>query len=274
MIYLNPVEQVITRSTLVSMRLLNQANPIHQIIAVVKNNPAAFGSFAIDGQLRGTDFKPHPTDPAYAYAQIRVEQGPHTITCDTPFNAIAYGFSELESYGYSAGTNLSDLYQYVTVENDHSPINFPASCRSSPFRLAMTFPYQPERIEWIFGAALNALGIRDTLILNPAFDTSFIVDGGLRLYRYRQKRTHRIDRPGTYPIRIKLINPTSDGCSGEQEVNYDFQVFEKPVAVRSCFIISPVRQRTAATALFPIHPQPVHPQPGADRYRKLYRYQG
>lgn len=230
MIFLNPVEQVITRSTLVSMRLLNSGNAIHNIMAVVKNDPAAIASFAIDGQSHAAAFTEHPADPAYAYAQIGVEQGPHTITCDTPFNAIAYGFSEKESYGYSAGTNLSDLYQYVTVENDHSPVNIPASCRNSPFRLAMTFPYQPERIEWVFGPALNALGIRDTLILNPAFDTSWTVNGGLRLYRYRLKKTLRIDRPGTYPIIVKLINPTSDGCTGEQEVHYDFQVFEKPAA--------------------------------------------
>lgn len=230
MIYLNPVEQVITRSTLTSMRLLSTANAMHQIMAVVKNDPAAIASFAIDGQSRADVFVTHPADPGYAYAHIRVEQGPHTVTCDTPFNAIAYGFSENESYGYSAGTNLSDLYQYVTVENDHSPVNIPASCRNSPFRLAMTFPYQPERIEWIFGPALNTLGIRDTLILNPVYDTTWTVDGGLRLYRYRLKKTLRIDRPGTWPIRVKLINPTSDGCTGEQEVNYDFQVFEKPAA--------------------------------------------
>lgn len=230
MIFLNPVEQAITRSTLVSMRLLTEVNVVHRILAVVKNDPAAIASFAIDGVSRAGSFTTHPADPAYAYAQITVSQGAHTIDCDTPFNAIAYGFAAKESYGYSAGTQLSDLYQYVTVENDHSSLNMPASCRNSPFRLSMTFPYQPERIEWIFGPSLNALGIRDTLVLSPVHDTSWTINGGLQLYRYRLRKTLSIDRPGIYPIRVKLVNPTSDGCTGEQEVNYDFQVFEKPAA--------------------------------------------
>ncbi|MBO9631929.1 MAG: gliding motility-associated C-terminal domain-containing protein [Chitinophagaceae bacterium] len=230
MIFLNPVEQVITHSTLVSMRLLNAANEAHYVNALVKNSPAAINSFTIDGQSRAADFHPHPIDPNYAYAQIPVAQGTHTLACDTPFNAVAYGFSQNESYGYSAGTNLSDLYQYVTVENDNSSVNFPASCRNSPFGLAMTFPYQPARINWVFGSALNALGIRDTLIDNPLYDSTWALDGGLRLYRYRLKRVHWIDRPGIYNIRVKMINPTSDGCTGEQEIDYEFQVFEKPSA--------------------------------------------
>ncbi len=105
------------------MRLLTEVNAIHKIMAVVKNDPAAIASFVIDGQSYASSFTTHPADPAYAYANITVEQGAHTITCDTPFNAIACGFAQKESYGYSAGTNLSDLYQYVTVENDHSPVN-------------------------------------------------------------------------------------------------------------------------------------------------------
>ncbi|QEC45017.1 PKD domain-containing protein [Pseudobacter ginsenosidimutans] len=230
MILLNPVEQVITHATMLSMRLINDANPIHFINVLLKNQPAAINSFTLDGQFRASDFQPHPVDSRYAYAQIRVEQGTHTIACDTPFNAIAYGFSQNESYGYSAGTNLSDLHQYVTVENDHSPINIPASCRNSPFGLAMTFPYQPAMIHWIFGTELNALGIRDSLINNPVYDSTWLVDGGVRLYRYRLKREHRISRPGNYAIRIQVINPTSDGCTGEQLINFDFQVFEKPVA--------------------------------------------
>lgn len=230
MIFLNPVEQVINHSTLVSMRLINAAYAAHYINVLVKNSPAAINSFTLDGQPQASGFHPHPADPAYAYAQIQVEQGTHTIACDTPFNAIAYGFSQNESYGYSAGTNLSDLYQYVTVENDHSPINFPASCKNSPFSLAMTFPYQPARISWIFGTQLNALGIRDTTINNPVYDSTWTLDGGLRLYRYRLKRVQRINQAGHYTIRVRVVNPTSDGCTGEQEIGYEFQVFEKPIA--------------------------------------------
>src|SRR5262249_54076613 len=75
-----------------------------------------------------------------------------------------------------------------------------------------------------------ALGIRDTVINNPVFDSTWQVNGGVQLFRYRLKREERINRPGIYHIRIQVINPTSDGCTGEQEIAYDFQVFEKPAA--------------------------------------------
>jgi gliding motility-associated-like protein len=39
-----------------------------------------------------------------------------------------------------------------------------------------------------------------------------------------------INAVGTYPIKVLAQNPTSDGCSGEQEINYDLQVFDPPVA--------------------------------------------
>ena len=52
-------------------------------------------------------FLPHPYDTTYYYAKIRVESGfSHTISSDKAFNAIAYGMSDGESYGYNAGTNI------------------------------------------------------------------------------------------------------------------------------------------------------------------------
>lgn len=229
MIYLNPVEQTINRVTLTSMNLVSNANVMHFINAIVKNSPAAINTFTIDGAAYAGSFRTHPSAPEYAYAQIPVNFGTHTILCDTPFNAIAYGFSRTESYGYSAGTNLKDLYQFVSIQNNFTTINFPASCKNSTFKIAMTFPYEPTQLKWIFGPALNALGIRDSTILNPVADSSWIVDGRT-LYRYRLNKSYQVGTPGSYTVLIKADNPTSDGCSGEQEIEYDLQIFEKPAA--------------------------------------------
>lgn len=232
MIFLNPVEQTLNHTTLTSMVMGSTAFEMHFINVVIRNNPEAINTFAIDGRNVSGEFRPHPSDPAYAYAQLDLGNTPgtHTLHCDSGFNAIAYGFSQNESYGYSAGTNLSDLYQYITVQNDHGAINFPAGCKSSPFSLAMTFPYEPTRIQWIFGSQLNAMGVRDSTINNPVFDSSWTIDGGLTLYRYKLKRPDKVATPGTYPIRVKVVNPSLGGCSGEQEIRFDFQVFDKPVA--------------------------------------------
>ncbi len=228
MIYLNPVEQTISDVTLTSMRLItNSTQNLHFINIVVKNTPDALGSMKLDGVAIGSSFTPLPQDPNYAYTQATVAIGTHRIVCDSGFNAIAYGFAGTESYGYSAGTNLKDLYQYVSIDNQYATVNFPAGCKNSPLKFSMTFPYQPTEVKWAFGTALNAFGITDTTITAPVFDSTWVVNGRT-LYRYKINKVYTVSAVGTYPIKIIATNPTTDGCSGEQEVNYDLQIFDKP----------------------------------------------
>lgn len=225
MIYLNPVEQTISKVTLNSMQPASATNiNQHFINVIVKNDPAAINTFKIDGAVYTSSFQPHPNAAGYSFARIQVSQGAHTLTCDTPFNAIAYGFGANESYGYSAGTNLKDLYQFVSISNDYGTVNFPAGCKGSPFKFAMTFPYQPTTITWQFGGLFA-----DTTIANPVFDSTWIVNGRT-LYRYKLNKTYILNTTGTYPISIIANNPTADGCSGLQEIEYDLQVFDNPVA--------------------------------------------
>jgi gliding motility-associated-like protein len=224
MIYLNPVEQTISDVTLTSMRLINTGNNVHYINVVVKNVAGALNSIKLDGAFIGSGFIPLPQDPSYAYSQLTVSLGTHRIVCDSGFNAIAYGFANTESYGYSAGTNLKDLYQYVTVDNQYAIVNFPAGCKNSPLKFSMTFPYQPTQIQWIF----NGL-IPDTTVTAPVYDSTWIVNGRT-LYRYKLKKSYTVATSGTYPIKVVATNPTADGCTGEQEIDYDLQIFDPPVA--------------------------------------------
>ncbi len=224
MIYLNPVEQTINDVTLTSMRLVNIGSNIHHINIVVKNLPQALNSIKLDGANIGAGFVALPQDPAYAYRQLTVSQGTHRIVCDSGFNAIAYGFANTESYGYSAGTNLKDLYQYISIENKYAVMNFPAGCKKSPLKFAMTFPYQPTQVKWQFNGLFP-----DTIIKKPVYDSSWMVNGRT-LYRYRLNKSYTIAVSGTYPIRIMAINPTTDGCTGEQEIDYDLQIFDPPTA--------------------------------------------
>jgi gliding motility-associated-like protein len=229
MIYLNPVEQTIDKVTLNSLQpATGTAITEHFLNIVVKNSPGAINSFKIDG-ANFAAFSSVPNDPDFSYAQVNVLRGTHTITCDTPFNIIAYGFGNAESYGYSGGTNLRDLYQFVTVQNQFATVNFPAACKNSPFKFSMTFPYAPTEIKWIFGPALNALGINDTTITAPVADSTYVLDGRtLRLYRLN--RFNIISVPGTYPIKVRALNPLGDGCNNDQEIDYDLEVFAPPVA--------------------------------------------
>ena len=224
MLYLNPVEQTISNVTLNSMQPSANTNiNEHHINVVCRNTPEITGSFKIDGVPTGA-FKVLGSNSAYAYAQVTVAQGTHTLTCDSGFNAIAYGFGSAESYGYSAGTNLKDLYQFVSVQNQYATVSFPAACRNSPFKFSMVLPYKPLSLKWVFNGLFN-----DTTVFNPVSDSSWTVNDKT-LYRYKLDRFYSIGNLASYPITIFANNPTSDGCSGEQEINYDLQIFERPAA--------------------------------------------
>ena len=227
MIYLNPLEQTINNVTLYSSQFYQITQ--HFLNIVIKNQGTALSSLKLDGTPISGSFSAVTLDPTYSFARIQVTAGTHTITSDSGFNAIAYGFGMAESYGYSAGTNLKDLYQFVTIQNEYGIVNFPAGCKNSPLRFAMTFPYQPTQIKWNFGATLNGMGLNDTTINTPVFDSSWIINGRT-LYRYKLNRVSTITASGTYPIKVIANNPTSDGCSGEQEIDYDLQIFDPPSA--------------------------------------------
>ena len=227
MIYLNPIEQTIDKATLYCSSNFNITS--HFLNVSIKNTGTGLSSFKLDGLSQGAAFAPVPQDPTYSYARFNISAGTHNITADSGFNAIVYGFGSAESYGYSAGTNLKDLYQFVSVNNQYATVNFPAGCKNSPLKFSMTFPYQPTQIQWVFGTALNGMGLSDTTITVPVFDSTWVVNNRT-LYRYKLEKYFAIATSGTFPIKVIATNPTSDGCSGEQEIDYDLQIFDPPVA--------------------------------------------
>jgi len=230
MIVLNPVEQNIDKVTLVSSNLYAAGIQVHHLQVIMRNGGTGISSFKLDGASVAGSWTVHPSDPAYSYIYLgNVSQGYHTLSSDSGFNALAYGYASAESYGYSAGANVKDLYQFVTIKNQYATVNFPAGCKNSPFSFSMTFPYQPTQIRWVFGAALNAMGIADVTINAPVYDSTWTVNGR-QLYKYKLPSPYTIATAGTYPIQVLAQNPTADGCSGEQQIDYDLQIFDPPVA--------------------------------------------
>lgn len=230
MITLNPVEQNINQVTLVSSNLYApQGNAAHQhhLQVIMRNGGTGLSSLRLDGVIQPiAGWTTHPSDPSYSYTYLsNVAQGYHTLSSDSGFNALAYGYGDAETYGYSAGANVKDLYQFVTVQNQFATVNFPTACKGSPFYLYQTYPYQPNQIIFDFN------GLFPTVTLNGPItaDSTWIVNGRT-LYRYKLPTPYTINTSGTYPIKVTAINPTPDGCSGVQEIDYDIQVFDPPVA--------------------------------------------
>ncbi|MGV3528777.1 MAG: PKD domain-containing protein [Flavisolibacter sp.] len=229
MIMLNPVEQNIDRVTLINSNLFEPTGQEHNIHVVMKNTGSALTSFRFDGaSVPLSSWKTHPEDPTFSYLYLsNVSQGFHQLTSDSGFNAIAYGFANQESYGYAAGANVKDLYQFMSIKNEYATVDFPAACSSSPFQFRMTFPYQPDEIQWIFGAALNGMGIADVTTTNPAYDSSWVVNGRT-LYRYTLSNSYMVSATGSYPV--KVIAKTAAACGNLQEINYTLNVYDRPKA--------------------------------------------
>lgn len=221
-IYLSPVEQNIKTVILNSTPNFNIQQ--HFINVVIPNTGTAVSSFRLDGAAPSVSFTTHPQNNQFAYAQIPVSAGQHIIHSDSGFNAIAYGYGPAESYGYNAGTNVKDLYQFVSIKNQYATVDFPAGCKGAPLYFNMTLPYQPVKLTWKF----NGL-FQDTVVNNPVYDSSWVVNGKT-IYRYSLNKPYTVLAKGTYPIRLEAENPTAEGCSGIQEIDYDLQIFDPPVA--------------------------------------------
>ncbi len=222
-IYLSPVEQNINK---VLWNATGNFNILqHYINAIVPNTGTAISSFRLDGiPVSPLSFIPHPQAPGYSYLVQGVSAGQHTLQSDSGFNGIAYGYGNAESYGYNAGTNIKDLFQFVTIRGEHATVNFPTACKNSPFIFSMVFPYQPTSIQWQFNGLFP-----NVTIATPVPDSSWVV-AGKTLYRYRLPTPYTISTIGTYPIRIVATNPTPDGCGNTQEIDFDLQVFANPIA--------------------------------------------
>lgn len=223
MIYVSPLEQTIDKITLNSTNHFQITS--HYINVVIK--ASAVNSFTLDGGDSAASFKTHPGDPAYSYAVFTVKQGAHSLKADSGFNAIAYGYGVKESYGYNAGTNIKNLNEFITVQNPFA-INT-STCSNTPFSLSVTLPYQPTTLVWDFANNPNLTPSQNIPQNTPVADSSYISDGRT-LYVYKLKQSFTFNAIGNIPVKIIANNQSSDGCNGQQEIDYNIKVLPSPVA--------------------------------------------
>lgn len=223
MIYLSPLEQTIDKITLNSTNYYQITS--HHINVVIKTS--AVNSFTIDGADSAAKFKTHPGDPAYSYAVFEVKQGPHSLQADSGFNAIAYGYGVKESYGYNAGTNIKNLYQFITLQNPYAISN--TTCSNTPFIMSVTLPYQPTSLVWDFGNNPNISPSESITQNNPTADSTYTTDGRT-LYVYKLAAPYTFTAVGTFALKIIANNQSSDGCNGQQQIDFEIEVLPAPVA--------------------------------------------
>jgi gliding motility-associated-like protein len=237
-IYLSPVEQNIDKVIINSTPNAAINANWHYANVVITNGGTALSSFRIDGNpIPINSFLVHPQNSSYSYLIYNFPSpgsGQHTLQSDSGFNAIAYGYGPAESYGYNAGTNIKDIYQFIQISNPYATVNFPAACKNQPFYFSIVFPYQPTQIDWHFFGLFPDTTVYPLPILNPltGYDSTWTVNGK-QLYRYRLPSSYSVTSPGTYPIEVVAANPTPDGCGGIQYIEYNLEVFDTPASAFS-----------------------------------------
>jgi gliding motility-associated-like protein len=224
MVILNPVEQNINDVTVFLTPKFDISD--QNINVVIKDE--GISSFKINGQKPTSTFVKIPnTNYSYLQEKFTALNGYLSIrlTSDSGFNAFCYGFGNFESYSYSAGTNVKDLFQKLLITNKFTSVDANAvTCKGTPFIASITLPYKPNVLKWKIPSFDP---IDDS---SPkAIDSSLV--SGKWIYTYKLNTELIYETAGTYTIEVIVNNPLGDGCSGEQEISFDLEVIEPPKAI-------------------------------------------
>ena len=231
MVILNPVEQNISDITIFSS---SQQNITHQYVNILLKT-IAIPSFTINGAAPSGTWQAFAAMPGYSYLkQIFPGSGSYRLKADSGFNAIAYGFgTNYESYAFSAGTNVIDLYQTVGVSMLYGIEPTPSVCTNSPFKFKISLPYMADSIKWDFTSLPGSPPVVTTIYNNPPSPAvppdSITVVNGKQIYWYSAPALYTFFTVGSFPVTIYTYAPNPEGCGTEQELNFDLDISDPPV---------------------------------------------
>ncbi|GAB3903446.1 PKD domain-containing protein [Mucilaginibacter boryungensis] len=218
MIFLSPIEQGLDHVTLYST---NKQNITQSYINVILPT-SAVSTFIYDGTAYN-NFSA-VTGTTYSYAQIKVNSGTHTISASLPFNAIAYGFGNVESYGYAAGTDLKNLNEFIELKDPATNATSSSGCVNITYKPQISIPYQTTKISWDLkdGTA--------PVVDNSPILKGTVVKGTQTLYIYEYANTVTYTTSGSYSIVATVLNPTADDCGSDEQIEFDYTISDIPAA--------------------------------------------
>ena len=224
MVILNPLEYSIDKITLYSStKLAITEQYLNVIIPSLKVN-----SFKINNQDFSSSFNPVPNSPEYSYAQIYLNAiggSNFSLAADTGFNATAYGFGQVESYAYSAGTSLASTTVVNALKSNTNQI-IKIACVNDAFDFRLLLPYIPTKLVWQLDEN-SAPYIQN----NPTYNK--LVQSNKSLYEFRLPAQKSFSTSGNKLIKITSTLPAnSNVCSttDEESIIFNFEVTDLPVA--------------------------------------------
>ena len=220
MVILNPLEYNIKNITVFSSDL----EDIKEKYINVFMRTSATSSFKINGLSPFSNWKVVSANPLYSYLQESVGAQSLTLTANDGFNAIAYGFGSVESYAYSAGTNLA-TNQFLVLKNKITNRETIAACLGQPSDFKLTLPYLLSKIIW---RSENGSVIYDDP--NPIPEEKNV--NGQQLYVYTAPVNMIFDKIGSFKLSATAtVKQNETSCfSGDLELNFNVDVDPLPTA--------------------------------------------
>lgn len=162
MVTVNPAEQMVKRITFASFN--TDYTTTHYINIVVRSEDVY--KVMLNGSNMGDRFGVSQQNGAYAYANISVSQGSHTLETvgGDGFVAYAFGMGEHESYAYSLGSSMRDLARQMTINDKvNACIDDTVDvCLHENVRFEMFSDFECDSVMWILGDGQGAVG--DTIM--------------------------------------------------------------------------------------------------------------
>lgn len=199
MITYSPTEQLLTQLDFNAYSLPSIVN--HYVNIVVKAGEE--NKTRLDGVQVGASFQMLPGDPSYKIARIEITQGVHNLSNPLGFAAYVYGFGNIESYGYAAGSALNNLnfetkpdYAFEVDGENVACLNQDASWAVNPENPDFTY------FVWNFG------------------------DGSPT--KIGKNVTHTFKAPGKYEVSI-VASLSPNSCDEQEETTFEVEVLETKV---------------------------------------------
>jgi gliding motility-associated-like protein len=251
MVILNPVEQNINDVTV--FQTYKKSITQQYVNVVIKDEGVE--SFTINGAKPNSSFI-KIANSKYSYLQESFSENSSFLSLrlksDSGFNAFCYGFGSFESYMYSAGTNVIDPYQSLSVNNQYAIETNPITCKGSPFKASITLPYKPLSITW------KVENYNDFIINSPIPISSSLVNGK-EIFKYILDTSIIYNIVGPFNFKVIVITPPSpDGCSGEQEINFKLKVIAPPAGNFNLITSNCIQDSVALLDNTPVGDKPVY----------------
>ncbi|HRI24410.1 MAG TPA: PKD domain-containing protein, partial [Ferruginibacter sp.] len=255
MIALSAVEQTINDVTVFSAFQAyvppGQSNVTTHYINVIMKT-ANTGSFRVNGAAPTATWVAIPATNYSYLKQNIITTGPGAtpvtrLQADSGFSAIAYGFGNVESYGYNAGTNVIDLSHQLEVQSQYGIETSPTVCKDAPFKFKVYFPdstlsvspvaIRYDSIKWSVNnpgvfvpnnfpiTVLGTVGAPPTVAID-----SVNIRNGRQVAWYSLPGLYSVNTPGVYTITITTYRTSSEGCGNQQDYTFQLTVVEPPVA--------------------------------------------